>query len=306
MKALEECDLTTAQATELFASTTALEDLTKDCQDMEARHTEDIRNCIKGRADSLVRQKEKLYKSPVYPYPSDYAREHDELSQYRLSRKANFACRAAIENAIYNHHSMTTFESKAAVHEVVEKFGYERTFYVLAATIRRKETDGRFSSSNKNWARTIPVFDSKSADFDVQSHPTLTDAFVETARHEYLLSLPLTRNDIKAEALNILSKFQNAREPNSPNGTHYMAQISPDFLARAGTKDTDRLMAMLPFRSLAFSTLEGRKGTFALIAQDENRFQKLVLRKPSVRKKLQEQTAPAKASGPAKAKEQVR
>ena len=65
-----------------------------------------------------------------------------------------------------------------------------------------------------------------------------------------------------------------------------MAQISPTFLTRANTKDTDRLMAMLPFRSLSFSGLNGRKGTYALISGDENRFQKLVLRKPSVRKKL--------------------
>ena len=48
-------------------------------------------------------------------------------------------------------------------------------------------------------------------------------------------------------------------------------------------------MAMLPFQSLTFSALNGRKGTYALIRQDENRFQSLVLRRPSVRKKLQEQ-----------------
>lgn len=70
-----------------------------------------------------------------------------------------------------------------------------------------------------------------------------------------------------------------------------MVQVSPDFLARAGTKDTDRLMAMLPFQSLSLSGLEGRKGTFALIVKDEDRFQKLILRRPSVRKKLQEQPA---------------
>ena len=126
--------------------------------------------------------------------------------------------------------------------------------------------------------------------------------FVSEARHEYLLSLPLTKEDIKAEALNILSKFQDAREPNSPNGTHYMAQISPDFLARANTKDTDRLMAMLPFQTLSLSGLEGRKGKFALISKDENRFQKLVLRKPSVRKKLQEQPDTDAPKPPAKGK----
>ena len=140
----------------------------------------------------------------------------------------------------------------------------------------------------------------------MQSHPALTDAFVTTARHEYLLSLPLTKEDIKAEALNILCKFQDVREPNSPNSTHYMAQISPDFLARAKTKDTDRLMSMLPFQSLSLSKLEGHQGTFALIVKDEDRFQKLVLRKPSVRKKLQEKSATPKPPSVKKTKEQER
>jgi len=105
------------------------------------------------------------------------------------------------------------------------------------------------------------------------------------------LEQPLKAADIKAEAEHILKRFQDASEPNSPNGTHYMAQVSPDFLARAKDKDTDRLMSILPFQSLSLSGLEGRKGIFALISKDENRFQKLVLRRPSVRKKLQAQPA---------------
>ena len=170
---------------------------------------------------------------------------------------------------------------------MVKKFGYERTPYVLAATVCDKEHDGRFSYKNKDWARTIPVLENadgiggnRNREFVVQSHPAITDGFVTTARREYLLSLPLAKKDIKAEALNILCIFQDARQPNSPSGTRYIARISPDFLARAKTTDTDRLMAMLPFQSLSFSTLEGRWGTYALSFQDEDRFQKLQMRKP--------------------------
>ena len=135
------------------------------------------------------------------------------------------------------------------------------------------------------------------------SHPGLLDMFVSKARHEHLLRQPLKAADIKAEAEHILKRLQEAQEPNSPNGTHYMAQVSPDFLARAGTKDHDRLMAMLPFQSLTLSTLNGRKGTYALIRQDENRFQPLVLRRPSVRKQLQEQQPDApKPSSPGRGK----
>ena len=304
---LEVCDLTAPQAESLLASYTPLADIYKDWCNQETGYMDNIRDTIEGRADVLVRQEEELRKSTIYKYPADYARENGELEQYRCSLKANDACRQAIEAAISRTHDGYNFESKAAVRDVVQKFGYERTLFVLAATVQNNQHDGRYSSANKNWAMTVPVFDSKrSLEYSVRSHPVLVNAFLDTARHEHLLSLPLTKEDIKAEALNILCKFQDARQPNSPNGTHYMAQISPDFLARASTKDTDRLMAMLPFQSLTLSGLEGRKGTFALISQDENRFQKLVLRKPSVRKKLQEQSADHKPPTKKKSKDQER
>ena len=290
LAALDSIDLTAPQMEVLLASFSPLADIYRDWSKQDnPRYMESISDTIEGRADDLIRQEDELRKSPVYKYPADYARENGELEQYRLSNKANIACKREIDTTISKYHDGFSFDSKAAVQDVVKKFGYERTLFVLAATVRNGEHDGRYSQANKNWAKTVPVFDSeRSSQYTVISHPVLVDAFVDTARHEYLLSLPLTKEDIKAEALNILSKFQNAREPNSPGGTHYMAEISPDFLARAKTKDHDRLMAMLPFQSLAFSTLEGRRGTFALISGDENRFQKLVLRRPSVRKKLQE------------------
>ncbi len=312
--ALEDHDLTAAQAETLLASSAPLADIYRDwCKRDDPQYMEDIQDTIEARADDLIQREEEIRKSPVYKYPFDYAKENGELDQYRASHQANIACKQAIENEISNRHDGFSFDCKAAVHAVVKKFGYDRTLYVLAATVRDKKHDGRFSYKNKDWARTIPVFEDadriggdRNRAFVVQSHPALVDGFVTTARHEYLLSLPLTKEDIKAEAVNILCKFQDAREPNSPSRTHYIAQISPDFLARAKTKDTDRLMAMLPFQSLSFSTLEGRRGTYALISQDENRFQKLQLRKPSVRKKLQEQSAAPKPPAKKKAKEQER
>lgn len=252
-------------------------------------------------------------KTPVYKYPGEYAREHGELELYRASGKANIACRQAIETAVNGHYDGSCLDTKAAVREVVEQFGYERMLYVLAVTVKEKEWDGRISNGNKDWARTVPVFENKdgfgfdrNTAFVVGCHPGLTDMFVTAARREYLLTLPLTKEDIKTEALNILSTLQNAQEPNSPNGTHYMAQVSPDFLARAKTKDTDRLMAMLPFQSLSLSGLEGRKGTFALISKDEDRNRPLRRGRSSVRSKLQSEPSAPKPRTSGKKKEQER
>ena len=260
-----------------------------------------------SRQKSSVKPKKetvKMDKTPVYKESFQYAYQHGEQKQHLASNRANIACKEAIEQAITSHYYDNRFNAEAAVRDVVKQFGFERMFYVLANTVQTQGGDGRVSRSNKDWAQTIPVaFENGRRDMSfliTRSHPGLLDMFVSKARHEHLLRQPLKAADIKAEAAYILERFQAAQEPNSPNGTHYMVQVSPDFMARAGTKDTDRLMSMLPFQTLSLSGLEGRKGTFALISKDEDRFQKLILRRPSVRKKLQEQPAADAPKPPAK------
>lgn len=289
-------ELSDEQATALLKSENPLANVFKAFSERDPQYMTVIRDCIEGQAAAIIQHEraelDALRGAPLYKYPASHARENGELEQYRASYQANIACAKAIDKAISSHHDGYSFDGKVAVRDVVGKFGYDRTLFVLAATVQNKEWDGRFSNGNKNWARTVPIFDTKrSPEYSVQSHPVLADAFVAAARHEYLLSLPLTKEDIKAEALNILSQFQNAREPNSPNGTHYAAQVSPDFWARAKDKDRDRLMNMLPFESLALSSLDGHKGIYATIKSDENRFQKLRLRKPSIRGQLAEAKA---------------
>ena len=247
-------------------------------------------------------------KTPVYQLPFDYAQAHDECAQYNASLDANIACKEAIETAIGRYYGHNRLGAVPAVRDVVKQFGYERTLYVLANTVQRLEHDGRISRKNKEWAWKTPFgADPKCAYFIITNcHPGLLNIFLDTARHEYLLSQPIKRADIKAEASHILEQFQEAVEPNSPNGTHFMARVSPDFWARAKQKDRDRLMNMLPFASLSLSTLEGYKGIYALISKDEDRSKPLILLKPSVRKKLREAAEPPKASGPFKNREPER
>ena len=247
---------------------------------------------------------------PVYKYPAAYAREHGEIEQYHASHKANVACKNAIETAIRDNYRDNRL-GKEGVKQVADQFGYERMFYVLANTVQRKNFDGRISRDNKDWAKIIPVFEDKDyfgddrrSEFEVDScNPGLTDIFINQARREYLLTQPLTKEDIQSESARLLRRLQSEREPNSPSGTHFMAQISPDFLIRASTKDQDRLFALLPFKSLSFSALKDRKGIFAFIQKDENRDQPLRQRKPSVRKKLQKAQAEPKPPDSSKGKE---
>ena len=265
------------------------------------------------RSSNHKKESVKVDKTPIYKESYEYAYEHGEGDQHIASNRANIACKEAIEKAVNSHYRDNSFNAEAVVRDVVKRFGYERMLYVLANTVQAQGGDGRVSQSNKQWAQTVPVvFEGGRRDTSyliTRAHSGLLDMFVSQARHEFLLRQPLKAADIKAEAEHILKRIQEAQEPNSPNGTHYMAQVSPDFLARAKTRDTDRLMSMLPFQSLSLSGLEGRGGVYALISRDENRFQKLVLRKSSVKKKLQEkaeETSAGPAPGKSKSKDQER
>ena len=244
-------------------------------------------------------------KTPIYPHSVIYAREHDELPEYRASFKAHTACRDAIDAAISEHYRNNSLSTQA-IKDVVAQFGFDRTLYVLANTVQHKDWDGRISNNNKQWAQGFPVVpdtstmgNDRTMEFIANSHPGLLDIFVREARHEFLLTQPLTAVDIKDEAARILGKLQAPREPNSPSGTHFMAEVSPDFMFRAKSKDTDRLASLLPFKSLSLSTLNDRKGVFAMISKEEDRSHPLRSGRKSIRDQLKVNTATTQKSGDA-------
>lgn len=78
----------------------------------------------------------------------------------------------------------------------------------------------------------------------------------------------------------------------------YAVELSPYFMQLASTKDTDRLFAMLPYKTLSFSKIEGRHGTFAFLDKSEDRSRNIRKARPSVRAQL---TADKKTAVPKKA-----
>ena len=125
---------------------------------------------------------------PVYYKPLYYAAKQGELEQYYASHYQNIACKDGIETAINNHYKNNRLDS-SAVHEVIDKFGYERTLVVLARTIADSEWDGRYSKENKIWAKSVdPVPDPDTNNYFrylVNSHPGLVDLFTTQVRREY-------------------------------------------------------------------------------------------------------------------------
>ncbi len=124
----------------------------------------------------------------------------------------------AIEAAIREHYRDNRLDSKAA-EQVIEAFGLERTMYVLANTVQQKDWDGRFSPRNKEWAKTIPIHanpDAWRADrncqFVVDSHPGLTDIFLETVRREHCQQ----KEAGKSARPSVRAKLQSTPHKNSP------------------------------------------------------------------------------------------
>lgn len=215
---LEYHNLSDAQIDALMESPSPLADVFKDFEKLETHHMETVWDCLENRADAILEsQRRALRETPLYTQPGTYAYEHGELEQYRASNEANMACKKAIEGAIRDHYSGYCLDGKAAVAEVVNTFGQERTMYILANTVRQEDWDDRFSHSNRDWAKTIPVHknldawgEDRNAYLIVNSHPGLTDLFVNAFRKEYC------QQQEKGIKPSVRAKLQNQPAKNSP------------------------------------------------------------------------------------------
>ena len=186
--AMEELELTDAQAQALLESPSPLADVYRYFEKLETGYMDMIRDSIENRADDVCRAKEELRTTPVYPHSAAYASEHGEMAQYNRSYQANSACKEAIAQTISAHYAENRLDTEAAVKDVLEKFGAERVQFILVNTIQHKNHDGRISQDNKAWAKTIPMpKDSGASRHCVYLvvdgvNPGLTDLFIRQAR----------------------------------------------------------------------------------------------------------------------------
>ena len=106
-------------------------------------------------------------------------------------------------------------------------------------------------------------------------------------------------NRIEREACRVVGKMKLLQEPNGPDKTRFMVELSPYFVRLATEKDADRLFSMLPYQTLTFSKSKDSFGTYALIDKGEDRSKGIRKPRPSVRAQLaagKEKTAPKKAA----------
>lgn len=121
----------------------------------------------------------------LYPYSREEAKRLGQLADWKASHAENVACRKAIERAI-----LLGFDGahlpKDCAESVIAEFGYHRTAYVLANSLQKKESDGRISRENRDWAKRVFVPDGKNSfAYAAASDSGVLDGFVSQYRRAY-------------------------------------------------------------------------------------------------------------------------
>ena len=183
--AMEELELTDAQAQALLDSSSPLADVYRYFEKLETAHMDVVRDSIENRADDVCRAKEELRTTTTYSHTAAYASEHGELEQYRASNRANLQCKEAIEAAVREHFDGMYLNQDAAK-GVIQTYGLDRVMLVLANTVQLQDWDGRYSHRNKEWAKTIPNYNSDTVrrGYALNSHPAVLDGFIDLVREE--------------------------------------------------------------------------------------------------------------------------
>lgn len=185
----EEMNLTPAQVRALLKSPAPLADVYKDFSKLETDYMYIVAQCVEDRADDLLKKEQQKNPPKVYRQSVTYAREHNELPQYRESYRLNERCQDEINGAIAERYDGMHL-GDGAVEQVVAEYGLERTKYVLAAAIQIRDGDGRISRTNEAWANSVrPIKDMDERGFDracyyasLQAHSCLLDGFANQVR----------------------------------------------------------------------------------------------------------------------------
>ena len=159
--AMEELELTDAQAKALLESPSPLADVYRYFEKLETGYMDVIRDSIESRANEVCREPEELNPMVVYLHSASYATKHGETDAYWMSDQAKFSCKVAIEQAISTHYGDNRLDTSSAVQEVMEKFGPERMNFILANTIQHMLVTAGLRMQSFFWqsGSTLPLPD---------------------------------------------------------------------------------------------------------------------------------------------------
>ena len=219
LMSLEYNDLSDRYATVLLNMDKPLAAIFNKLEHTETMHMDQVWECVQQCAYDAV-EAEKVKDLPIYPHSAAYARDHGELAAYRESYQINIDCSKAIDTAIRANYRNNRLDP-AAVNQVVDRFGMDRTLMVLAATARYKDRDGRIDDSHKAWAQTVAVPDDRDASGANRTHayivgyahPGLVNLFMREARKQAQEQQPSIRQQLQQKVEAPAKKPTARKEP---------------------------------------------------------------------------------------------
>lgn len=163
-----------------------------------------------------------------YRYSLDDARHIGDVPKWRESHVANLECKQAIEDAIKEGYKDNKLDKDCAK-KIIDKFGFDRTNFILRCTLRLSREDGRYSSDNLKWADGSRVSSSNfRGQYAINAHPTIINGFVDQARREW-------------DALNLFDSHHLDRSGDANNYEGKVLILLPDTLKDQYKTPSDQL-----------------------------------------------------------------
>ncbi len=126
---------------------------------------------------------------PLYKLSISEAKQNNETEQFWDSFHENVDCRNFLDKQVGERFDGMRLPCDCA-EKTVEKYGLERTMWVVANTILERKYDGRFHRDNVDWAKSLDIpKGSRNYEFALNSHSCLVDGLADQVREMQALSL---------------------------------------------------------------------------------------------------------------------
>lgn len=214
-------------------------------------------NVVEKRIRELVEKDQYLTpegKEAYAAYKQEQAEQAMQREQERLEHGVRLECSKAIDAVIAEKDDGSTMPRDTA-QSIIEQYGMERVSFVLANTIQNMPLDGRFSQSNKDWAKElIPETDWKNRELILNSHPGVVDGFTNQTRRYQIKEL-------------------HKEQENQASQEQKQSNTQPDNLGsskKGPEKDNDQMLADKLSEMAAVAVLVGELGRKDAVDWNEN------------------------------------
>lgn len=177
LRVMEHFTLSDAQVRALMMEESPLDLLARKFMEVQNLVTQLAAMCIVCTAEDMA---EELKELPVYLETADYATKHGEMDLFRRSKEVNFTCKEAIEEEIREKRRIRAVPDGACIKRVVDQFGWDRMFFILAHSIVGKDEDEK----NISWAQSL-IGEESNRIYVLNAFPGWLDQFTTLARQKY-------------------------------------------------------------------------------------------------------------------------